>query len=483
MTRGKDKASHLQFEVRLEGAWKPFQADVEALLEREFSSGKGSAKMTMYGQEYLIDFRGLTQKNLKTGKLRPMRISAVSHSSDASHKMGRISFEVLEGRGLLNTEYCGNMDPYCRVTVGPDSQRTGTCKDGGSNPVWKDGNGKASPLHWVDEQILHVVVMDEDTGTMTEAFSSVDDFVGECHLFIPFLARQGTFEGWVPVFRNSTLAHGEIKIRVACEHILDMDHSKHVKQLLVAPCKMHRNRMHGIVNIVEEGSLSMFKTFVVALHGVADAFGDSWCCDYDKEHAVVFANTPQGMALRASFATQHASLFRESSYLPGQHVEAWPVMAQGDFLRLIKGGMRDGRRRVYTYVLLDDGIFFSETGMQVGKDTLSKHVVLANAAAKVRYAGTFRICMDESNEAVLVFDNDSGTYRPNGETAPLVERVLSSNIPSLRVKGLNVLKPQPVATKYFRGPNEVKGRPGAVYGGQWEWAPEIAPSNIVPLEV
>mmetsp|Transcript_48074 Transcript_48074/g.88573 ORF Transcript_48074/g.88573 Transcript_48074/m.88573 type:complete len:482 (-) Transcript_48074:150-1595(-) len=478
MAKPPVKASkQLQFQVQLEGAWKPFQADVEAVLEREYSEGRHKAKVLMYGQEYEMDFRKLLQKNLKTGKIRPLRVSA---GKDAvSDQCGRIDFQVLQGRGLLNTEVHGNMDPYCRVTVGLDVSQTGVCKDGGSNPVWQDDLGKAPVIHWDESKVMRIEVMDEDTGTASEGFSCSHDFVGECYLHIPYLARRGSFKGWLPVYRQGTTVHGEIEVSIQCAGVTDMDEAREIQQLVVAPAKMYRNRTAGIVNLLEGGSLAMFKTYIVALHGVAAAFQDEYCCDYDKEHEVVFSKTAQGLALRTSFTAQHASLFRESSIYPGHHVEMFTMLNSGDFLRMIKGGLRDGNRRVYTYVILDEGWFFSETGIQVGKDTLSKHVVLANAAAKVRFAGTFRLCMDSDDAPVLVFDNDSGTYRPNGTTIPIVEHVLGSNLPGLGVKGLNVLQPQPEDTLTYRGPHEKKGEPNVVYNGNWVWASEAAPSNAV----
>mmetsp|Transcript_2534 Transcript_2534/g.6402 ORF Transcript_2534/g.6402 Transcript_2534/m.6402 type:complete len:481 (-) Transcript_2534:69-1511(-) len=475
MAKTAAKVSKLQFQVQLEGAWKNFQADVEAVLEREYSEGREKSKVLMYGQEYEMDFRKLVQKNLKTGKLRPLRVSAAKEG--VSDHCGRIEFQVLQGRGLLNTEMHGNMDPYCRVKVGEDVHTTGVCKDGGSNPVWKDDLGKAPVLHWMDEAVMHIEIFDEDTGTASEAFSCAHDFVGECRLHIPYLARQGSFKGWLPVYRQGTTLHGEIEVSISCSGITDADDAPDIKQLVVAPAKMHRNRTAGLVHLLEGGSLAMFKTFIVSIHGVAAAFQDEYCCDYDKEHEVVFSKTAQGLALRTGFTTQHASLFRESSIMPGHHVETFTMVNGADFLRMIKGGLRDGHRRVYTYVILDEGFFFSETGIQVGKDTLSKHVVLANAAAKVRFAGTLRICMDAGDTPVLVFDNDSGTYRPNGTTIPIVEQVLGANLPGLSVKGLNVLKEQPEETKSYRGPHEKKGEPNVVYNGNWSWASEVAPSN------
>jgi hypothetical protein len=76
-------------------------------------------------------------------------------------------------------------------------------------------------------------------------------------------------------------------------------------------------------------------------------------------------------------------------------------------------------RRAYTYVIVDclaagqrRYLFrFSETGVKLAKDYLSKHAMHANGAGEVVYAGEFHVA-EEGGENVLVLDNNSGLHLP-----------------------------------------------------------------------
>merc|ERR1712151_402372 len=217
------------------------------------------------------------------------------------------------------------------------------------------------------------------------------------------------------------------------------------------------------LEVVESGAA--LRTYHVALQRVPETFGDAQNANHDEEHAKLF-QAPLQNAIRA----EHAALYQDIpwSHLAGVQYDKCSLSTGVSFLSLLNHGVRQGKRRVFTYVLLDTGLFFSETGAQKAKDLLSKHAVHANGPPAVRMAGTFRIC-EEKNTSVLVADNDSGTYRPSPEHLPLLQQVLELNFPGLRVDVLNVLSPQPEETLDFVGPNESKENSDAVYAGQWKW--------------
>ncbi|KAJ3248737.1 hypothetical protein HK104_007695 [Borealophlyctis nickersoniae] len=118
----------------------------------------------------------------------------------------------------------------------------------------------------------------------------------------------------------------------------------------------------------------------------------------------------------------HAALFRWSP-----QAEVGNIDSAADFLRLINNGLdASNRPLLYNYVLsaYDDGKFrFTETGAQLGKDMVSKHAVLGNAEEDVYYAGDF-FMMGQ----VLVLSNNSGTYAPSMDVAPLVQKVMEQNL-------------------------------------------------------
>lgn len=218
-----------------------------------------------------------------------------------------------------------------------------------------------------------------------------------------------------------------------------------------------------------------FKTFELNMDGQQEAFGDIWQANYDDDHKKIFADNFEGEAIRATMRAEHTALYTPS----GGHVGALSCFRskQGildnsaDFLKLIYYGRRDGRRRVFTYALMDDGWYFSETGAAMLADVLSKHAVHANGRPAVRFSGTMRIVQHPTTkEYALVPDNDSGTYRPNQDQLEALKKCINMNFPKLKVMPLSCLHHQPEETKMWLGPNENKKDEDCVYPGKWVWA-------------
>lgn len=125
--------------------------------------------------------------------------------------------------------------------------------------------------------------------------------------------------------------------------------------------------------------------------------------------------------------------------------------------------------RTFTYVLTLDGLLrFTETGKEFGIDMLSKHSMHSDISIYVAFSGEFfvrrprrshhakspsyekssfdsadhEIVHDNEDEQPprdpaayeLIIDNDSGTYRPNGQLLGLLHDFLSSNLPGLKIR-------------------------------------------------
>lgn len=193
----------------------------------------------------------------------------------------------------------------------------------------------------------------------------------------------------------------------------------------------------------------------------------------DPEHAQIFAPGVKGGFIRRSIAAQHAMLYRTKLI----RTTTGTLHVARDAFDLLAFGRRAGRRRVYTYALVDGGLFFSETGASMPRDCVSKHAVHANASPHVRFSGTFRICFNPRgrtgfDDYVLVIDNDSGTYRPSQDHLPLLAQVFQANFPDMPIHTLSVLQEQPEGIKGWVGPDECKDRSTGrdpVYPGQWQW--------------
>lgn len=245
------------------------------------------------------------------------------------------------------------------------------------------------------------------------------------------------------------------------------------KLLQPALVKVHSNGLMGAVAAVADfEALDIFKTYHIVLWATSEKFGDMFNSNWDEEHKKLFKDP-----LKKVVQAEHASLYSDSvcphfTYWGGKRNEKATLGRGNDFLSLLGNGVRKGRRRVYTYVVLDEGMFFSETGANIAKDFFSKHAVHANASPEVRMAGTFRICETPERALILFLDNDSGTYRPSSEHLPILKEVLELNFPGLLVRVLDVTQPQPQDILDFAGPNETKGSKGCVYAGQWKWKVE-----------
>lgn len=146
--------------------------------------------------------------------------------------------------------------------------------------------------------------------------------------------------------------------------------------------------------------------------------------------------------------------------------------------------------RIFTYVLTIDGqLRFTETGKEFGIDLLSKHTMHSNVNIFIACSGEFFVrrlahpdkSVDDPEQRThpnadlpggppdesppkdpkyyeLVIDNDSGTYRPNAEFLPELERFLSDNFPGLHVVTKNCTDKE--LSKWKDGQRERKKKEG-----------------------
>ena len=205
-----------------------------------------------------------------------------------------------------------------------------------------------------------------------------------------------------------------------------------------------------------------------------------------------------GLILNRTLHRQHKSVYRfDRATARGKFEKPCPEMAM-HFLDLVHYGTGN---RLFTYVItLDSLMRFTETGKEFGIDFLSKHTLHSNVSVYIAYSGEFfvrrRLMRHQRKQSglstnsgkspisptsptslkspkspksprspkprifsfwrwkevkppiekgpnkdpsqyELVIDNDSGTYRPNGELLPLLKKFLEHNFPGLHVKTLD----------------------------------------------
>ena len=258
-----------------------------------------------------------------------------------------------------------------------------------------------------------------------------------------------------------------------CFHALIADR---LPCFFAVPSLAHCNVRAGLLHrIVEGGVREGFKTYEMKLRDVQEVFQHVENKNYDDSHKKMFEDDTTGASIRAAIRAEHFLLYRHGMKVNRLRKEgrrttcSWLYSFNG-FLSWIRFGLRGGVRRVYTYALIDDGLFFSETGAMMSKDFMSKHAVHANASPAVRMAGTFRVCLDTDNQkAVLVVDNDSGTYRPSPEGFTRFKEVLRRNLVGVNLLMLDVCAEQPPETRDLVGPSETIETGTPVYKGKWVW--------------
>lgn len=413
-----------------------------------------------------------------------------------------VKITLIKATDLFDTDagkIWGKLDPYvvvkldCRESGGTKLKVTGDVyRNVGCNPIFgKKGQGEVLEIECKADEIseadlLRIEVKDED-------MCSEDDHVGEATFNLLSLCaacvsggNSGNLvtgeEHCVQLYRNGTDGAGKIVVTFSFEDALTAKAlsipDKDRYPVASVYTKLHRNLLAGmIVNHDRQSTMPRsrqdFITYEVAIPReiILQHFEDQWQFNYDESHAKIFADNAEGIAIRATICAEHASLYRDGvrpNWLrpEGLRTEVKRIQRAREFLDIILNGIRDGKHRVFTFVLLDEGMFFSETGEAMSKDVMSKHAVHANGNAKVRYAGTFRVAFDGA-EPVFVMDNDSGTYRPDGNDGWRLKKTLEGSFVGFKVRMLSVMEEQPEDTKSWRGPVETGEE--QVYPGKWVW--------------
>jgi hypothetical protein len=125
-------------------------------------------------------------------------------------------------------------------------------------------------------------------------------------------------------------------------------------------------------------------------------------------------------------------------------VRSEPNFAHGIFstneLRALVG--QNGRSHQFTYVILDDGWWFTRTVTNQNQNVLikslkngiSKHFVLCQAQQMVRYAGEFYVTSGNQHSGITLYmNNASGTFNPSEKDLDRLRTLMSLNFPHVQV--------------------------------------------------
>jgi hypothetical protein len=199
------------------------------------------------------------------------------------------------------------------------------------------------------------------------------------------------------------------------------------------------------------------------LKGVKRHFGETtqhWNSNY-KAAQTIFQG-PSSIAVRKGIRTAHDILYSRSTANGFGVIES-----DADILSVLHSGgaSRPNQHQsdhqvalfhrikpaIYTYVIAtdDDSFRFSETGAAFFVDFASKHALHSKCARSVWYSGEFHPrpkggwdkFSDEKNDGdvewELLIDNNSGTYAPNKELLPTLQKLMESNFPGFTIMALD----------------------------------------------
>eukprot|EP00012_Vannella_robusta_P006522 CAMPEP_0206194026 /NCGR_PEP_ID=MMETSP0166-20121206/6938_1 /ASSEMBLY_ACC=CAM_ASM_000260 /TAXON_ID=95228 /ORGANISM="Vannella robusta, Strain DIVA3 518/3/11/1/6" /LENGTH=247 /DNA_ID=CAMNT_0053610893 /DNA_START=719 /DNA_END=1462 /DNA_ORIENTATION=- len=206
------------------------------------------------------------------------------------------------------------------------------------------------------------------------------------------------------------------------------------------------NKNHSTGLFVSE-LIDGYPTYRVRLSHVDDIFEGKkqhWDESYPNAR-LLFGDGIDSKASRVLVRTHHAALYNGIT----NTVETGHI-TDGDSLKTLlhNGVHKSGAIIIFTFVIVDDILYFAPTGDEFLKDMVSKHAVHSNCAEEVTYSGDFFFVdieklighetnsenVNESERLTLVISNSSGTYKPDKELLPKVRELFQMNFPGLNIE-------------------------------------------------
>lgn len=212
--------------------------------------------------------------------------------------------------------------------------------------------------------------------------------------------------------------------------------------------------LHAALDVLQpvQSAFQEHSTWKIEMRDVVDIFGEKrhpWNRDYQAAQKIFQGKA--SIVTRRVVQMQHAYLYGGASGIkPLVHVRkdlleiTGNILDAQDFLNLMEYGIRRGKPRMFTYVLMPGRLYVAETGAKFFRDMMSKHAMHCSASPEVVYAGELHFRhspVASGTEIRLIIDNNSGTYAPGKEDLPLVEEVFRRNFAGLHVTALDFQDP------------------------------------------
>lgn len=203
--------------------------------------------------------------------------------------------------------------------------------------------------------------------------------------------------------------------------------------------------------------LKSHSTYAVKLTGVEDIF-EGKMQSYNERYSVAkrIFEGKLSFGMKNALIVQHKILYgkplginstlaevrKDFSLTTGNLIDGTDL---GDLLEF---GDRNGKNRVYTYVIIDDELRFCESGAAFLNDMQSKHAMHAAAEPEVVYAGEFHWKKVKDTNC-LVIDNESGTYAPDKDDLPKVKELFKLNFPGIKILTYHYEDPVLITLKQY----------------------------------
>ncbi|KAH7096669.1 hypothetical protein BKA62DRAFT_719094 [Auriculariales sp. MPI-PUGE-AT-0066] len=411
-----------------------------------------------------------------------------------------LAFRFIGASGLPAMDFGGTSDPYFTANLDEKIQFTSSVQTKTLAPVWNESwfvrNVPITAVLEVkildkddggmrDDFIGKFKIKLEDGAREVRIESSAGAQMGTMWLEMkltetrePGETAQYTFDGPVTFSRHFSPTIGLFagsKDQRPDPHA-DMDHSKEIKAMLSKGTDSNQDPPIAPNTASESSSGTTgnmqahpYSTWKFHLKGVAKFFGDKhqhWLESYPAAQKIF-----QGPGLlRVSIRSAHRVLYARTTMnqfgMVNSADDLWQELAPQE--RSTDSHSNPTRHAnvandpqprkawkvkpvMYTYIIgNDDMLRFSETGAAFFTDFASKHALHACCAETVRYSGEFhaRPCIDGgwgSLDGVgiaqcdweLLIDNSSGTYGPDKELLPALQKTLEYNFPGLRVRAFD----------------------------------------------
>eukprot|EP00004_Rigifila_ramosa_P015762 TRINITY_DN3681_c0_g1_i2.p1 TRINITY_DN3681_c0_g1~~TRINITY_DN3681_c0_g1_i2.p1 ORF type:complete len:270 (+),score=67.39 TRINITY_DN3681_c0_g1_i2:40-849(+) len=104
---------------------------------------------------------------------------------------GNLTIQVVEARDLKDKDFFGKMDPYTKISIGVQHEKTHTHNDGGKNPQWNSSHVFAIASNLAGAPV-NLAVFDNDT-------MGRDDVIGQTSVSLSQLTSRPAQDLWLPL--------------------------------------------------------------------------------------------------------------------------------------------------------------------------------------------------------------------------------------------------------------------------------------------